>query len=392
MLALARSRWLQPLIASFWLASWCAPAAAQEEPEAAPAAPAVASYAKQCFAKLHLDPADLAGPFNCTIGKRLVTTVHGQVADRDKCQGDACQTGLPEKCDRGAWLDDNCYGHSYLQVLPTPSNPKVKAALLCRHKTRWELGPAPLIDLNDNYISGFDDVAMIVHNEGNGETCWFQSPDGEDEHLDGASVPGPATVTREGQFWITPESTRDIMCVKCHDSGPWMNSPWIYTQAGEDLGLEEIATPNHPYKNSTPPFDAWPEPKFVKLTDDETCTTCHHIAAARRNVSDAPLGGPHFKTCTDWIERTIGGVDHPRATDEGKSDELRYWMPLGHGLSAADWEAQNRAAVERVKACCLAVGTQPQSAWPSGCVEDFPVPSCPVAEDSDGNCPVDLEF
>ncbi len=38
-------------------------------------------------------------------------------------------TDLPEMGERGAWLDDKCYGHSYLRVLTTPSNPKVKAAM-----------------------------------------------------------------------------------------------------------------------------------------------------------------------------------------------------------------------------------------------------------------------
>ncbi len=80
-------------LAAIALAAFGGAASSEEGPPSAP--PAVKDYAQRCFAKLHLDPADLAGPFDCTKGKRLVTKIHGAVADRDQCAGAACQTGLP---------------------------------------------------------------------------------------------------------------------------------------------------------------------------------------------------------------------------------------------------------------------------------------------------------
>ncbi len=172
-----------------------------------------------------------------------------------------------------------------------------------------------------------------------------------------------------------------------------MNSPWIYTQAGESLGLEVQTNSHHPDKSSTPPFDTWPEPRFAKLDDDTTCTSCHHIAAAKLDASrTSPIAGPNFRTCTEWIERTTSGKAHPTATLEGHADDLVYWMPLGHGLSAADWEATHRGAVDRIKECCLAIGTKPMGAWPDHCVEDMPEPSFPVADVADADCPVPIEF
>jgi hypothetical protein len=351
--------------------------------------PDVWEYAKSCYERLHLDPDDLAGRFDCTQGKRLVSTVDGVVQDLDMCQGASCAKTIPAECDYGTWLDDNCYGHSYVQVLATPSNPKVKAALLCRHKTRWGLGPAPLLDLNGDLITGFDDIAMIVHNSGNGETCWFQSPDGEDAHMDGSSVPGPHTV-RDHDYWIRPTSTRDIMCIKCHDSGPWMNSRWMNNVIGSELAGNMADPLKGPYFNSEPPFDKWPEPKFAELADDDTCTSCHHIAAARRNIDeDDSIGGPHFKTCREWIERATGAEVHPNASATGRTFAVTHWMPEGHGLtSETEWENTYRSKVNAIVDCCTAVGTKPANQWPEGCQEEIAPRTCPVPEAADGSCPV----
>ncbi len=350
--------------------------------------PNVWDYAKSCFERLHLDPADLAGPFDCESAnaKRLVSTVDGQVMDLDKCSGSGCATSIPSHCDYGTWLDDGCYGHSWIQVLPTPSNPKVKAALLCRHKTRWSAAGSPIFgDMEGTtMVAGFDDVAMIVHNAGNGETCWFQSDDGSDVHLDGLSVPGPAKV-RDHDFWVRPTDARDVMCVKCHDSGPWMNSRWMYNATQGLLNGDDTS----PYKNSEPPFDNWPQPHFVELADDDTCTSCHHIAAAQPGVGGT-IGAPDFHTCDKWIERATGRA-HPKATAAGSGFDVTHWMPLGHGLSdATAWQAQYGANVKALVDCCQAVGTKPQSQWPAGCQEKLPTRTCPVAEAADGSCPVPI--
>jgi hypothetical protein len=43
---------------------------------------------------------------------------------------------FPKSCDYPAWLTDKCYGHSYIQVIPT-KNRDVKAVMMCRHKKVW---------------------------------------------------------------------------------------------------------------------------------------------------------------------------------------------------------------------------------------------------------------
>jgi hypothetical protein len=354
-------------------------------PAAADADPDVWTYAKSCFERLHLDANDLSGPFDCTKGKRLVSTVEGVVQDRDLCQGESCAKDIPETCDYGTWLDYQCYGHSFIQVVPTPSNANVKAALLCRHKTRWAAGPAPLLGPDGKLTSGFDDIAMIVHNKENGETCWFQSDEGGDAHLDGLSVPGPATV-RDHRFWYKPVDTRGVTCIKCHDSGPWMNSRWMNNAIGGELAGDQSNPLKGPYKNSEPPFDTWPKPVFVELADDDTCTQCHHIAAAHPGVDGADsLGGPDFHTCDEWIRRATGWP-HPKASAKGHSFEVTYWMPQGHGLESVDeWSKTYRDKVERIIGCCKAAGAHPDdpSVWPPGCEKECP------RDRVDGKCPAE---
>ena len=127
----------------------------------------------------------------------LPVTVKGHFGDIGQCSGSHCLTGFPDRvvgfdqagrplsgpgCDSPAWLgaEHQCYGNSYLTLWIPESNKNIRAALLCRHNERW----------TDN-LRKFDDIAMIVHNVKNGETCWFQSQLGRTFGLDGKKGLGP---------------------------------------------------------------------------------------------------------------------------------------------------------------------------------------------------------
>ncbi len=363
-----------------------APAAATEAcvPVPAGSGAAIQRYANECLARLGIDPVEFALRFNCVdpaVARPLRVEVDGTAAvscfetRHDDCEWVKDEAELEStfpKCDHPAWLDDRCYGDSYVQVVKT-SKPEVKAALLCRHKTRFT-----------GRFDDFDDVAMIVHNESNGETCWFQSNNADDDPsiaLHGQQVPGPVCEGAES-FWFTPTAAKDVVCVKCHDSGPWMNSRWM-RRATKELGsaYDEQASP---YLNSTPPFDQWPVPLFVQYGEhlapnDPSCTSCHKIAAARP--------GHDFQTCPNWIHRATGKPDAALAallTHTGGSEPVSYWMPDfedGSTWSKSDWEARYRKHVDGLIGCCEAVGRGP-SGLPKGCK-----PYCP--DQPGGTCPPD---
>ncbi len=390
------SRWWVRLGWCVWLCSASIHPAFGEECTAVAAGEGeeIQKYANECFKKLGIDPAEFAKTFNCVdpdVAKHLKVEVDGAEVKtcldtrEGECQWAKDKAELEatfKTCDYPAWLDDRCYGDSYIQVLTT-SKPEVKGALLCRHKSRFT-----------GLFDDFDDVAMIVHNRASGETCWFQSnnADGDpDIKMHGQQVPGPACEGSES-FWYSPEASRNVYCIHCHDSGPWMNSRWM-RRATESLGsaYEEETSP---YLNSTPPFDAWPVPIFVKYnkhlkekdgTEFEGCTDCHKIAAARTLPGAAVDGSDiEYKTCDTWINRTTGKPDDPLKallTEEAKKDHVQYWMPDGVDLSKADWEKKYRKHVDGLIACCKAVGKGPNR-LPDGCKA-----YCP--DQADGKCPAD---
>jgi hypothetical protein len=373
-------------------------------PAPSPRLKAVQDYTTACLKAIHLDPAkDLIGPWDCMKGNRLELRVGGVSKDIGKCTGAGCGTtykegaGLPSECDYPTWLDNACYGNSYVQEIPT-SNPRVKAVLLCRHKHR-------LSNKSDN----FDDIAIIANNQGNGETCWFQAE--ESGKLDG-TVHGPFSPQVKQDFWFDPVDTMGVYCVKCHDNGPFMNSRWMRNT----ISLEDLDT--QPYHNSTPPFDQWPQPVWVELdpkkdelADGEfQCTYCHKIAAGLLKVDPSTdprvLGGRDFNTCKTWIARSTGTA-HPKATAVGRNEEVVYWMPddgsgrsphdgstnaLGIGHKKADFEKTYRKHVDKLLECCREMGKQrskpPQAATlPDGCREFKPKQGCPL-EEVGGKCPV----
>ena len=103
---------------------------APEAAVAGPNDPDLQDYAKRCFKRVAVDPKDLAGPFDCTQGKRLSTMIHGRIQDEDLCSG-SCATDFPATCDFPAWLPGGgqCYGHSFITTFRPPSNQKVRVAL-----------------------------------------------------------------------------------------------------------------------------------------------------------------------------------------------------------------------------------------------------------------------
>jgi hypothetical protein len=363
--------------------------------------PSVKEYAKKCFDRLELkNHDDLKGPFQCKApgARRLVMTIDGNVKDIGLCdpkKGSCPKEGdpLPAKCDFPAWLEmggKSCYGNSYIQKISPKSNPDITAALLCRHKYTWSDDPKT-----------FQDIAMIVHNEKNGETCWFQTSDAGSS-IDGTKVPGPETDAAVA-FYMTPLDTARVMCVQCHDNGPFMNSRWMANallKPGDDIS--SYPPDSYPlwdnesgkYKNSEPPFDAWPKPRFVDAgnnPDGDSCTLCHKIAAGgdRKKVTflDGTSRWMDFQTCADcnaicaadpsgarcgscrgWILRVTGrtkdlgsGVStHPAGADAAAlKDDIAIWMPPPAPKTPwtrKAWDAKYKKHVDHLMKCCAAVG------------------------------------
>jgi len=335
--------------------------------------PPVWVYAKKCFDRVDLkNHRDLRGPFRCKDGERLPVTVNGHFGDIGICSGGHCLTDFPDEttqCDSPAWLPDahQCYGNSYLSLWIPKSNDDVRVALLCRHKTRW----------TDN-ARKFDDVAMIVHNKKNGETCWFQSQLGDTIELDGEEVWGPAAV-RSHLFWLPPKAAMQIGCIACHDSGPFVVSPWI-RKAFKNTRFFD--TGRGPFRNSEPPFNKWPEPRFVDIGrfgltgSSKPCTACHKIAAGGGKfdsngdgrVDRVDVDGPDrsWQTCETWIDWATTRQDLVRGINRTHESRPVYMPPFRIGrtdgflMPGREWNRQYRTHVNQLKDCCERLGTNPR--------------------------------
>lgn len=319
-------------------------------------------YAEQCSAKVNINPLELSGPFDCTTGTKIgvqsteINSATGKYETKKRDVGEAHDLHRqPTECDYPVWLSKKCYGSSYIQKLKF-KNPDVTGALLCRHKRVWS---------NDK--DNFDDVAIIVHNRRNGETCWFQS------HLrgglDGRNVPGflkkgsttsarttltPAEKNTINDFWKNPSNAADIKCLHCHDNGPWMNSRWLYESG---IGLSD--SPTSPYKNSQEPFKSkWKKMEFITVgefglgPEEEACTDCHKIAVRGR------LGIKKYKSCDTWINYTTGLAHPPKANAWAKKHPHSTWMPEHHNQGSRDkWNKRYEDHVKQIVSCCKSKGT-----------------------------------
>jgi hypothetical protein len=337
--------------------------------------PPVWIYAKKCFDRVGLsNHRDLRGPFNCEDGERLPVTVNGHVGDIGLCSGGHCRTGFPDGvigltqagrpisgpgCDSPAWLagEHQCYGNSYLSLWIPESNKNIRAALLCRHNKRW----------TDN-VRKFDDVAMIVHNVKNGETCWFQSQLGRTLGLDGKKVWGPAAV-RSHLFWQRPKEAMEIGCIACHDSGPFVVSPWIRNAFDSAKFFDSR---RGPYRNSEPPFDRWSHPRYVDIGkfgltgSAKPCTACHKIAAGGELDSngDGRVDGDDrtWQTCETWIgwattkQGKVEGINDTHKTQPVYMPPARISDPDGFLMPGGEWESRYGAHVKQLLSCCRRLG------------------------------------
>jgi hypothetical protein len=146
------------------------------------------TFAGKCLAAVGLDvPA-----FNCDDGTLVPTTnVTGTYPD--------------QLCDRPNVLNHECDPGSRFQVLAQTDDAIVVAH--CRKQ-----------DLADGF---YGDIAVIQYNQVNGATCFYQA-------LGNLPAEVSAPIDANGTFpWLTPAQTAGINCVKCHDNGSLVRTPYL---------------------------------------------------------------------------------------------------------------------------------------------------------------------
>ena len=233
----------------------------------------------------------------------------------------------------------------------------------------------PTKDLSSHY----NDVAMLGHNPRTGRTCFFQNAL-YSKH-DGAHVPHPADTEKSAELWSGVHGAQGgINCNNCHDSDPFILSPWIsgakrgddYRYAHLDPAGSKPGTPVVPMmgvhpdlamRDPTTPYtlvnyaaQGWKHERQLVGEEVKGCNQCHRIGAGN--------------TMRTWAERTVGGDTSygSMITDAYKTNWRRsHFMPFDPNPNNPDplppqelWEGSPFAkAIEHIKTCQSANSANP---------------------------------
>jgi len=300
-------RSLRHAVAALWLGAVALPGFGQD----------ILTYGEECARRIAPVPA-----FDCRKGTEALVTVDGRVPA-------AFQPNM--NCDRPALLpygtgfDGQCVPYSRALVLVDDGRTQIAA--FCREKK---------IRGADTFL--YDEIDVIAHSVTNGSTCWFQATGTDPDHpLDGRRVPPPNEKTplagqpAAAKFWNPPAKTADEKCVTCHDSDPFMYSPFV-AQTGQ--------LPKDPFGKYTndigAAFRAWPQPAAVS-TAGNTCVGCHRIG--------------NLDTCKTAIH-LASGKDAPGEDAWAKRFPNSHWMPAGDSDTLAAWNVIYQESVRKLAACC----------------------------------------
>lgn len=261
-------------------------------------------------------------------------------------------------CDRPAMLpypaatDGQCTPYSRIGV---HRDDDVQMVLLCR---RMYIRPA-----DDPH---FDSIEIIMHSVQTGSTCFFISKNfgADPQGDDGSRVPPPTEAVPPAgeisaeQLWATPQQVVDHGCIYCHDSDPWMRTPWV-AQTGElpadPWGFHAV--------DAGGPFLTWPKP-FSVATRGNSCVGCHRIGSLNTcRTLEIPTFGEQPAKMLQAIGQaahgTFGaqlGTAHERAPDVYDDWAAAYphsaWMPPGNTLPYTEWRRIYEQDIADLARCC----------------------------------------
>ncbi len=309
-------------------------------------------YGAQCAKEVTPIPA-----FVCMAGEVIPITVNGQITTSYTATCD--KPSLLPVSDAGA--QGQCVPGSRALVLRDDAQAQISA--ICRKHVVRELS-SPL----------FDEINVISHNLTNGKTCWFTAkaamPYTKDAGINGARlVPSPSglptashlraaprgyekihpvsealvsdwrvaktTLPNPAAVWMSPAQLvrREPACTMCHDSGPFMYSPYI---------AQTTQLPGDPFGKYQPraigqAFKVWPQP-FAISTRGSTCTTCHRIG--------------NMNSCGLATLQATGKVQSAGSNTWSQQFPQSHWMSPGNLHSLAQWNETFKKSAQDIADCC----------------------------------------
>ncbi len=298
-------------------------------------------------------------PFNFLDGELITIEVSG-IVPADGYPNFSVDGSKDQTCDNPAMLqmgaDGRCTPHSRLGRIPSYKKDgsvhlDVDNVFICRRYT----GRNGAYDFAGQIFNAvdfpiYDDIGIIQHNRVTGETCYFQMLASKD----GRRVPPPSEIALPADapefalssedFWLDPEATAYINCGRCHDSDPWIHTPYL---SNVRLPNGETVVPSHPhgkYSIIGKPFAEWELSEAVDTSDqDNNCTSCHRIG--------------NQNTCSNFMDYSLGQNQMMDMSEHAlKTHQLKSWMPLnssGTPMIESDFHDKNILDdYSALKDCC----------------------------------------
>lgn len=262
----------------------------------------VHAYGRECAQLIAEIP-----PFNCLDGEIVPITVNGKTPET---------YSRHMRCDKPAYLpypketDGQCTPYTRIRAV---RDDDIQMVLYCR---RMYIRPPD--------DPRFDSIEAIMHNVKTGSTCFFisknygEKPEGDD----GRRVPPPTEeIPPEGfisakELWASPQQVVNHGCINCHDSDPWMHTPWIDQTAqvpSDPWGFHSVDVGG--------PFVAWPKPMSVS-TRGNSCTGCHRIGS--------------LNTCKTLMVGDFGEQPAKMLQSIGQAPHGRFGAPKGTAYDNPD--------------------------------------------------------
>jgi hypothetical protein len=191
-----------------------------------------------------------------------------------------------DKCDAPNVLNGKCDPGSRFHVLHRGDGTDgIYIVAHCRKEATPANGP------NSAQLSNpkgfYSDVAVIEYNLNTGATCFYQALA---EPGQGLSHAAPAPISGNTKYWLTPASTANIKCGSCHDTGPFIRSPYL-AQLGQVWPFENDLTNSYnPYDPNQPKAD----PNYLPGTLDAD------LAGAWNHTMPYSFTGLNFQSWKSW--------------------------------------------------------------------------------------------
>jgi hypothetical protein len=252
-------------------------------------------------------------------------------------------------CDRPNRLQGECDPGSRFQVLTRTADAFVVAH--CRKQGRED--------------GRYGDIAVIQYSQRDGATCFYQALANhlEADYLDGR-VRAPFAGT-EAYPWLTPDTIArsQFPCVKCHDNGPLLRSPYLTQLSGVNaLPGAGDATFNRDsrYRFIGEEYRDWRS--FKVEIEGNLCNGCHRLGVSNKaDRSGTALRFGLLATAPSGVEP----AKNPHSADSP------IWMTPG----TVEFSLDNAQAASAIQRCAARSNEAPLPASSDCRITQFTIPA-----------------